>query len=57
MPRAGYEPDWNNFAPRLGFALTLKEGTVLRTGYGVYAIYRFALGGVILVLIATRGGW
>jgi hypothetical protein len=36
VPRAGYEPDWNNFAPRLGFALTLKEGTVLRTGYGVY---------------------
>jgi undecaprenyl-diphosphatase len=26
-------------------------------GYGIFAVYRFALGGVILVLIATRGGW
>ena len=30
---------------------------VARTGYGVYAMYRFALGGLILFLIATRGGW
>ena len=25
--------------------------------YAVFAVYRFALGAVILGLIATRGGW
>jgi undecaprenyl-diphosphatase len=30
---------------------------VSRRGYGVFALYRFALGGTILFLIATRGGW
>ncbi|MDH5234108.1 MAG: undecaprenyl-diphosphate phosphatase [Gemmatimonadota bacterium] len=30
---------------------------VARRSYGVFALYRFALGAVILVLIATRGGW
>ncbi|MGH9843326.1 MAG: TonB-dependent receptor domain-containing protein, partial [Blastocatellia bacterium] len=36
VPRAGYNADKNNFAPRLGFAWTLGEKTVLRTGYGIY---------------------
>jgi hypothetical protein len=36
VPRAGYNADKNNFAPRLGLAWTIGEGTVLRTGYGVY---------------------
>ncbi|MEK6281393.1 MAG: TonB-dependent receptor [Acidobacteriota bacterium] len=38
MPRAGYEADKNNFAPRLGLAWTIGEEqkTVLRAGYGVY---------------------
>ena len=38
VPRSGYEPDRNNFAPRVGLAWTLgDEGrTVLRAGYGVY---------------------
>ena len=30
---------------------------VSRHSYGVFAIYRFALGGLILFLIFTRGGW
>lgn len=30
---------------------------VSRRGYGIFAVYRFALGAVILGLIATRGGW
>jgi undecaprenyl-diphosphatase len=30
---------------------------VSRRSYSVFALYRFALGGVILWLIATRGGW
>ena len=38
MPRGGYVPDRNNFAPRLGLAWTpggsLK--TVVRAGYGIY---------------------
>ncbi|HYP52451.1 MAG TPA: TonB-dependent receptor [Pyrinomonadaceae bacterium] len=38
VPRGGYEPDRNNFAPRVGLAWTLDEAgdTVLRAGYGVY---------------------
>jgi hypothetical protein len=38
VPRSGYTPDRNNFAPRVGLAWTLgAEGrTVLRAGYGVY---------------------
>jgi hypothetical protein len=38
IPRGGYDPDRNNFAPRLGLAWTLgsKGDTVLRAGYGVY---------------------
>ena len=30
---------------------------VSRRGYGIFAIYRFALGALILGLVATRGGW
>jgi len=30
---------------------------VQRRGYGIFAIYRFALGALILGLIVTRGGW
>ncbi|HEX8130756.1 MAG TPA: TonB-dependent receptor [Pyrinomonadaceae bacterium] len=38
IPRSGYEPDRNNFAPRIGLAYTLNEEgtTVVRGGYGVY---------------------
>jgi hypothetical protein len=35
MPRGGYEPDRNNWAPRVGVAWTLGE-TVIRGGYGMY---------------------
>ena len=35
MPRAGYEADLNNFAPRLGVAWTARESTVVRGGYGI----------------------
>jgi undecaprenyl-diphosphatase len=30
---------------------------VSKRGYGIFAIYRFALGAVIIGLILTRGGW
>ena len=38
VPRSGFDPDRNNFAPRVGFAWTLgrDEVTVLRGGYGIY---------------------
>ncbi|MEK6324918.1 MAG: TonB-dependent receptor [Acidobacteriota bacterium] len=38
IPRAGYDADKNNWAPRVGLAWTLgsKGTTVLRAGYGVY---------------------
>lgn len=38
MPRAGYEGDKNNVAPRVGFAWTLdrSENTVLRGSYGLF---------------------
>ena len=38
VPRSGFDADKNNFAPRVGFALTLGEDekTVLRGGYGIY---------------------
>jgi hypothetical protein len=38
VPRSGYAPDRNNFAPRVGLAYALNEAatTVVRGGYGVY---------------------
>ena len=37
MPRAGYEPDRNNWAPRIGLSWRPgQKGTVLRAGYGVH---------------------
>src|SRR5215813_14111128 len=36
VPRAGYEPDKNNFAPRVALAWALGPATVIRAGYGVY---------------------
>ena len=38
VPRSGFDPDRNNFAPRVGFAWSLGHDakTVLRGGYGIY---------------------
>ena len=36
VPRAGYDSDKNNFAPRVALAWALGRVTVVRAGYGVY---------------------
>ena len=36
VPRSGFDADKNNIAPRVGFAWSFREATVLRGGYGVY---------------------
>jgi Carboxypeptidase regulatory-like domain/TonB dependent receptor len=38
VPRSGFRPDRNNFAPRVGLAWTVGDSgeTVVRAGYGVY---------------------
>jgi len=36
ISRSGLKPDWNNLAPRVGFAWTPVEKLVLRGGYGIY---------------------
>ncbi|MCX6631477.1 MAG: TonB-dependent receptor [Candidatus Solibacter sp.] len=36
ISRSGLRPDWNNIAPRIGFAWALTPNTVLRGGYGVF---------------------
>jgi outer membrane receptor protein involved in Fe transport len=34
--RSTLRPDYNNFAPRFGFAFRLSDRTVIRSGYGIY---------------------
>ena len=36
VPRAGYDSDKNNFAPRVALAWAFERATVVRAGYGVY---------------------
>lgn len=38
VPRGGFHPDRNNFAPRVGFAWTIGDegNTVVQGGYGIY---------------------
>ncbi len=43
--RATVKPDYNNFAPRLGFAWKAAKRTVLRGGYGISYVHFNRLGG------------
>jgi hypothetical protein len=43
--RALVNPDWNNWAPRVGFAFTLTPKTVIRSGYGISYIHFNRMGG------------
>jgi len=36
VPRQLWNTDWNNFAPRIGFAFALTPKRIIRAGYGVY---------------------
>lgn len=36
QPRGGYNPDWNTWQPRAGFAWRFTKKSVLRGGYGLY---------------------
>jgi outer membrane receptor protein involved in Fe transport len=38
-PRGVYEPDRNNFMPRIGLAWSLTPRTVVRAGYGIFYSY------------------
>lgn len=37
-PRSLWEPDKNNFAPRIGLAYTIFDKTVIRAGYGIFVV-------------------
>jgi hypothetical protein len=43
--RSGIEPDYNNWAPRIGLAYSLNSKTVLRGGFGISYIHFNRLGG------------
>ncbi|MCE5310187.1 MAG: carboxypeptidase regulatory-like domain-containing protein [Acidobacteriales bacterium] len=42
--RFAFEPDRNNFQPRIGVAYSLDSKTVLRGGFGLYTLGQWALG-------------
>lgn len=47
--RSLVDPDYNNFAPRLGFAYNLLDKTVIRGGYGIGYVYFNRLGSANLL--------
>ena len=42
--RGFFEPDTNNFQPRAGFAYSINDKTVLRGGWGIYAVPHIIFG-------------
>ena len=47
--RSLVDPDYNNFAPRLGFAYNLMDKTVVRGGYGIGYVYFNRIGSANLL--------
>ncbi|HKF57262.1 MAG TPA: TonB-dependent receptor, partial [Blastocatellia bacterium] len=47
--RSGVHPDYNNFAPRVGFAYSIFDKTVVRGGYGIAYIHFNRLGSADLL--------
>ena len=47
QPKTAFDPDYNNFQPRIGVAYSLNPKTVFRGGYALYytAINSFEAGG------------
>lgn len=61
QPEQAFEPDRNNFQPRVGVAYELNEKTVLRGGYGLYYFPQAEFGGttgftINTPFVATTGG-
>ncbi|HEX8187316.1 MAG TPA: carboxypeptidase regulatory-like domain-containing protein [Pyrinomonadaceae bacterium] len=61
QPETAFDPDRNNFQPRVGVAYELNEKTVLRGGYGLYYFPQAEFGGttgftVNTPFVATTGG-
>ncbi|MFB3828986.1 MAG: TonB-dependent receptor domain-containing protein [Bryobacteraceae bacterium] len=52
-PRAAFDPDRNNFQPRIGAAYQLDSRTVLRGGYGLYTMAQAEFGGSTGFSIST----
>jgi len=44
QPRGAFEPDRNNFQPRIGASYRIREKWVIRGGYGLYYLGEFATG-------------
>lgn len=51
--RALVDPDYNNFAPRFGFAYNIFDKTVIRGGYGIGYVYFNRLGSANLLATNT----
>lgn len=61
QPEQAFDPDRNNFQPRVGVAYQLNEKTVLRGGYGLYYFPQAEFGGatgytISTPFVATTGG-
>jgi hypothetical protein len=53
QPRGAFEPDRNNFQPRVGVAYQLNEKTVLRGGYGLFYFPAAEYGGATGFSVTT----
>lgn len=50
--RSVIDPDWNNFAPRIGLAYRVKPNTTIRAGYGIFYVSNW-----LWEVQGVRGSW